>query len=77
MIICQPILFLNIEYTMERGLVMLLHSVIIGILLYVLMKFGLRQNPIMAENRSILIAAFVLIYMILFGHGLPTKMNRI
>lgn len=62
---------------MERGLVMLLHSVIIGILLYVLMKFGLRQNPIMAENRSILIAAFVLIYMILFGHGLPTKMNRI
>ena len=62
---------------MERGLVMLMHSVIIGILLYALMRFGLGQNPIMAENRSILIASFVLIYMILFGHGLPTKMNRI
>jgi len=62
---------------MERGLVMLMHSVIIGILLYALMRFGLGQNPIMAENRSILIASFVLIYMILFGHGLPTKMNPI
>jgi hypothetical protein len=62
---------------MERGLVMLMHSVIIGIVLYALMRFGLGQNPIMAENRSILVASFVLIYMILFGHGLPTKMNPI
>ena len=61
---------------MERGLDMLLHSVIIGIVLYVVMIFGLRQQPIVAENRSILIAACVLIYMILFGHGLPMKINR-
>jgi hypothetical protein len=61
---------------MERGLNMLLHSVIIGIILYVVMIFGLRQPPIVAENRSILIAACVLIYMILFGHGLPMKINR-
>lgn len=62
---------------MERGLTMLLHSVIIGIILYVFMKFVLGQQSNVAENRSILIAAVVLIYMILFGHGLPTKLNKI
>jgi len=56
---------------------MLLHSVIIGIILYVVMIFGLGQKSNVAENRSILIASFVLIYMILFGHGLPLKLNRL
>ena len=60
---------------MERGLMMVLHSVIIGIVLYLLMIYGLKQPQRMAENRSILIAAIVLIYMILFGHGLPRKIN--
>lgn len=61
---------------MERGLVMVLHSVIIGVILYLLMIYGLKQKQPVAENRSILIAAIVLIYMILFGHGLPNKMNK-
>jgi ABC-type uncharacterized transport system permease subunit len=61
---------------MESGRTMLLHSVVIGILLYLLMTFILKQSPLQAENRSILIAAVVLIYMILFGHGLPTSINK-
>jgi putative effector of murein hydrolase len=61
---------------MERGLMMVLHSVIIGIILYMLMVFVFNQKPQIAENRSILIASVVLIYMILFGHGLPTKLNN-
>jgi hypothetical protein len=61
---------------MESGLTMLLHSIIIGLILYVLMVFILGQKQSVAENRSILIAAFVLIYMIIFGHGLPTKINK-
>ena len=61
---------------MERGLMMLLHSLIIGVVLYMLMVFVFKQNQQMAENRSILIAAVLLIYMILFGHGLPTKINK-
>ena len=61
---------------MERGLIMVLHSVIIGVILYLLMIYGLKQKQSVAENRSILIAAIVLIYMILFGHGLPNKMNK-
>ena len=61
---------------MESGRVMLLHSVVIGLILYVLMTFVLGQNQMVAENRSILIAALILVYMILFGHGLPTSINK-
>ena len=61
---------------MESGLMMFLHSLIIGIFLYLFMVFALGQKQVVAENRSILIAAFVLIYMILFGHGLPKSINR-
>ena len=62
---------------MERGLNMVLHSVIIGFILYVVMIFGLGQQQAVAENRSILIAAVVLIYMVVFGHGLPGKINNL
>ena len=55
---------------------MILHSVIIGILLYLFMFFVLGQKQAVAENRSILLAAFILAYMILFGHGLPTSINK-
>jgi ABC-type multidrug transport system permease subunit len=51
---------------------MVVHSAIIGVLLYLSMTYLLGQSQPVAENRSILIAAIVLIYMILFGHGLPT-----
>ena len=61
---------------MEGALTMLIHSIIITIILYVIMKFILRQNNAKAIDRSVLIGAFVLIYMILFGHGLPTSVNK-
>ena len=65
-----------IYYKMESGLTMVFHSILIGFILYILMKYLLGQNQIVAENRSILISALVLIYMIMFGHGLPTKINK-
>jgi hypothetical protein len=55
---------------------MLLHSVVIGIFLYMFMVFILGQTHIVAENRSILLGAIILIYMILFGHGLPSAINK-
>ena len=61
---------------MERGLVMVMHSTIIGLVLYLIMIYALGQSQALAENRSILIASVVLIYMLLFGHGLPTKVNK-
>jgi ACR3 family arsenite efflux pump ArsB len=61
---------------MENGRMMVLHSAIIGVLLYLFMVFILGQKQIVAENRSILLAALILVYMILFGHGLPTSINK-
>jgi hypothetical protein len=61
---------------METGRTMLFHSIIIGLILYMFMIYLLGQQQSVAENRSILISAFVLIYMIMFGHGLPTKINQ-
>lgn len=55
---------------------MTLHSLIIGIFLYIFMIYVLGQKQPVAENRSILLAAIILIYMILFGHGLPTSINK-
>ena len=62
---------------MDTALSHLFHSVIISVILYIIMKFFLKQSETMSLNRSILIGAFVLIYMILFGHGLPTHINKI
>jgi hypothetical protein len=62
---------------MENPLTHVFHAFIITLVLYVLMKFALGQSQTMALNRSILLGAVALAYMILFGHGLPTQVNRI
>lgn len=62
---------------MESPLNHLFHAFIITLILYVLMKFLLKQSQTMALNRSILMGALALVYMILFGHGLPTQINKI
>ena len=61
---------------MENGRTMILHAVVIGVLLYFFMIVILKQKQSVAENRSIILASAVLIYMILFGHGLPTTINK-
>lgn len=54
---------------------MLLHSLIIGVVIYMLMIF-MGQKQVVAENRSILLSSLILGYMILFGHGLPKSINK-
>ena len=61
---------------MESGFTMLIHSAIITTILYVIMKFIFKQSEMISQNRSLLIGSLVLIYMILFGHGLPTHINK-
>lgn len=60
---------------MERGLMMAVHSIIIGVLAFLVMRYGLGQSVMKAENRSVALTGFVLLYMVLFGHGLPTRLN--
>ena len=61
---------------MECGFTMFIHSAIITVILYVIMKFLLKQSEMVAQDRSILIGALTLVYMILFGHSLPTHINK-
>jgi len=49
----------------------ILHASILGVVLYLLMVYLLKQSTSIALNRSVLIAAIVLIYMVLFGHSFP------
>ena len=59
---------------MERGLMMLLHSAIIGLVLYGIMVFqGIGR--MVAENRAMLFLGVSLVYMVVFGHGLPTRVR--
>jgi TRAP-type C4-dicarboxylate transport system permease small subunit len=60
----------------ERGAIMFAHSALIGIAIYLVMRFIFNQPALVAEDRSIVIAAFVLIYMVMFGHGMPGAMNK-
>ena len=61
---------------MESARMMIVHSAVIGAALYLLMIFVLGQKQSVAENRSVLLAAAILMYMIVFGHGLPTKIKK-
>ena len=59
----------------ERGLMHLLHSVVIGVVLYLALLYGLKWSAGKSENMSVLVGGLALVYMVMFGHGLPTKIN--
>lgn len=61
---------------MESGTVMMMHSAVIALVAYLVMRFGLKQSLVVAEDRSVLLFSGVLMYMVLFGHSLPTKVNK-
>jgi hypothetical protein len=69
-------MYRHIIYSMETGRTMFLHSVVIGMVAYLFMIYALGQSQMVAENRSFLLGAVVLAYMIMFGHGLPTSVNK-
>ena len=59
----------------ERGLMHLLHSVVIGVVLYLVLVYGLKWGAGKSENMSVFVGGLALVYMVMFGHGLPTKIN--
>jgi hypothetical protein len=38
---------------------------------------GVKQTSMVAETRSIFLGGLVLLYMIMFGHSLPGKINKL
>ena len=61
---------------MESGMTMMFHSAVIGALAFLIMKFGMKQAQRVAEDRSVLLFSLVLMYMVLFGHGMPNTLNK-
>ncbi len=56
---------------MENGTTMVLHCILITAVLYFIMFYLLKQSSNVAIDRSILIGAIILIYMIVYGHSFP------
>jgi hypothetical protein len=52
-----------------------IHAILLGLALYLVMKYGLKQSNSMSTDRAVLIASISLVYMTLFGHRLPGKIN--
>jgi len=61
---------------MERPLIMILHSIFLAFMLYIILIYIFNQNYIIAETRSVFWGGVMLIYMIMFGHGPPTSINK-
>ena len=61
---------------MEGGQMMVLHAIIIGLFSYLFMICILKQEAIIAQNRGLLIASVILIYMILFRQCTPILLNK-
>ena len=57
---------------METPKVMVVHGMLIGLLAYLLMVGVLKQSPSIAEYRSVLLGLVSVLYMMHFGHKLPT-----
>ena len=68
------IIFIHI-IMQESPPMMVIHGAIIAGILYLVMVYALQQLHNVALSRSILIGLLSAAYMILFGHGAPTKLN--
>jgi TRAP-type C4-dicarboxylate transport system permease small subunit len=60
---------------MESGFTMVFHMLLIVLVLYVVMRYVLGQSPRVAEDRSALLGGLALVYMVLYGHGMPNRVN--
>ena len=61
---------------MSNSMEHILHSIILGVVLYLGMVYGLGQNKETACSRSTVIASVALIYMVMYGHDFPPgKLN--
>ena len=60
---------------MESGTTMLFHAVILMLISYLIMSYVLGQSSAVAEDRSVILGGLALVYMVLFGHGLPGRVN--
>ena len=61
---------------MGKSLMMVVHALLISAVAYAIMVYALGQKKGVAESRSVLLMGVLVVYMTLFGHGLPTSINK-
>lgn len=59
----------------ESSLQMVVHTLLISIVFYILMFYVMKQDQNKAIDRSLLLGGIVHIYMILYGHKMPSLGN--
>jgi hypothetical protein len=59
----------------ESGFNMVVHALIAFAVLYAIMKYGFHQSESVAQDRSAFFSGIILLYMVMFGHGAPTRIN--
>jgi hypothetical protein len=59
----------------ERGWIMVLHAIIAAAAAWLVMSCWMKLSNAVVEDRTMLVMASALMYMVLFGHGAPTKLN--
>jgi hypothetical protein len=69
--------FITVYYiAMESALMMVVHGAVIGAVLYLIMRFGLKTGEVVAQTRAVLVGLLAALYMLLFGHNLPVRLNK-
>ena len=64
------------KMNLNHSLMMVCYAVIIAIILHAFMYYILKQPCSMATDRSIVIGAIILIYLICFGTGGMNSFNK-
>jgi ABC-type branched-subunit amino acid transport system permease subunit len=60
---------------MESTLMHLMHGAVITAVLYFIMSKLLKQSENVAVTRSVVLGLLITLYMVVFGHGMPKKIN--
>lgn len=55
---------------------MLAISLLVAIVLFLIMRYALKQEYPLAITRSALVATLVMLYLLIFGYGPPVKFNK-
>jgi len=53
----------------------LAHAAVVTAILYLIMSRLLKQSENVAVTRSVVIGLLAALYMVVFGHGMPTRVN--
>ena len=53
----------------------LMHGAVITAVLYFIMSKLLKQSENVAVTRSVVLGLLTTLYMVVFGHGMPKKIN--